>query len=116
MPQMITYGGELIRINPSNNHIEYSSTQGRSWMLRYSGSSNGNFIDLLPYGNELLAVTSKGIYYSSTAGRSWMLRYSGSSCGNFQMLQDGGRELLGISDKGLYYSTTAGRSWMFRHK
>ena len=34
MSLMITYGGELIRYNPSNSHIEYSNNQGRSWYKR----------------------------------------------------------------------------------
>lgn len=48
MPQLITYGNELIRINPANNRIEYSSNRGISWMSRYSGSSCGTFRDLIP--------------------------------------------------------------------
>ena len=34
MPQLITYGNELIRINPANNRIEYSTNEGISWMRR----------------------------------------------------------------------------------
>lgn len=116
MPQMIQYGNELIRINPAKNQIEYSTSQGRSWSSRYSGSSCGTFIDLLPFGKEILAATSKGVYYTTSEGRSWCSRYTGSSCGSFQMLQDGGKELLAITDKGLYYSTSQGRSWCFRHR
>ncbi|MCQ2218675.1 MAG: hypothetical protein MJZ33_09385 [Paludibacteraceae bacterium] len=116
MPQMITCGSEMIRINTAKNTIEYSTSQGRSWSTRYTGSSAGTFKDLLLYGNELLAVTSKGVYYSTSQGRSWSSRYIGSSCGEFQTLQDGGRELLAITEKGLYYSTSQGRSWSFRHR
>ena len=114
MPKMITLGSELIRINPAKNAIEYSSNNGRSWILRYSGSSSGTFMDLLPYGNEILAVTDKGIYYSTNGGRSWVLRYSGSSCGEFQTLVDGGKEVLAETSRGLYYSTNSGRSWIKR--
>lgn len=56
MPQLINYGNEMLRISPKG--IEYSTTNGRSWNKRYSGSVYGDFIDLLPYGNELLAVTT----------------------------------------------------------
>ncbi len=56
MPQLINYGNEMLRISPKG--IEYSTTNGRSWNTRYSGSTYGAFIDLLPYGNELLAVTT----------------------------------------------------------
>ena len=114
MPQMIMLGSEMIRIHPAKNTIEYSTSQGRSWSTRYSSSSCGEFIDLLPYGNELLAVTSKGIYYSTSQGRSWSSRYTSSSCGEFECLMDGGRELLAQTSKGLYYSTSSGRSWSKR--
>ena len=49
MPQLVTLGSELIRINPSNGHIEYSTSGGRTWMTRYSGSGYGRFLDLLPF-------------------------------------------------------------------
>jgi hypothetical protein len=75
MSQMINTGGELIRINPNNNHkIEYSTTSGRSWHTRYSGSSSGDFHDLTDNGKEILANTSKGLFYSTTNGRSWHKR------------------------------------------
>ena len=113
-PQMIMLGSEMIRIHPAKKTIEYSTSQGRSWSTRYSSTSCGEFIDLLPYGNELLAVTSKGIYYSTSQGRSWSSRYTSSSCGEFQCLMDGGRELLAQTSNGLYYSTSSGRSWSKR--
>lgn len=114
MPKMISFGSEMIRINPAKNSIEYSTSNGRSWILRYSGSSCGTFKDLLPYSNEILAITSKGIYYSTSSGRSWILRYSGTSCGEFETLVDGGKELLAETSKGLYYSISSGRSWIKR--
>lgn len=60
MPQLINYGKEMLRISPKG--IEYSINAGRSWMPRYSSSSCGAFIDFLPYGKELIAITSKGVY------------------------------------------------------
>lgn len=72
---MITKGEELIRINPKkNNQIEYSTTHGRSWHSRYSGTSCGDFHDLTDNGKEILANTSKGLFYSTTNGRSWHKR------------------------------------------
>ena len=71
-------------------------------------------MDLLLYGNELLAVTSKGVYFSTNEGRSWLSRYTGSSCGTFLNLTDSGRELLANTSKGLYFSTNSGRSWLRR--
>lgn len=75
MGQMINRGKEMIRISPKQaNKIEYSTNDGRSWMTRYSGSSCGNFSDLVDNGKEILGTTSKGLYYSTNDGRSWMKR------------------------------------------
>ena len=112
---MINTGKELIRINPVKNTIEYSTTQGRSWVTRYTSPSCGTFRDLLPYGAEIIAATDKGIYYSYNDGRGWVSRYIGSSCGDFLSLMDGGRELLAQTSRGLYYSTNSGRSWVRRN-
>lgn len=74
MPQMINLGNEIVRINPQNNSIEYSTNQGRSWSSRYTSSSCGNFQNLMDGGKELLANTDKGLYYSTNSGRSWSKR------------------------------------------
>ena len=66
MPLLVPYGNELIRINPANNKIEYSTNRGASWNYRYSGSYCGTFRDLIPYGGNLLALTDKGVYYYTT--------------------------------------------------
>lgn len=114
MPKMISYGGEMIRINTEKSRIEYSTNGGRTWSPRYTGSSAGEFIDLLPYGDEILTITSKGIYYSTNEGRTWSSRYTGSSAGEFYSLQDNGKEILATTSKGLYYSTNSGRTWSKR--
>lgn len=114
MPQIIINGREMLRINPANNKIEYSTNDGRSWYNRFASSSCGFFNDLLPYGKELLAATSKGVYYSTNEGRSWYSRYTSSSCGEFMSLAYDGMELLATTSKGLYYSKNEGRSWYKR--
>lgn len=111
MAQMINYANELIRINTAKNRIEYSTSNGSTWNTRYSGSSAGTFVDLLVYGQEILACTSKGIYYSTSKGSTWDARYSGSSAGSFYSLQDNGKEVLASTSKGLYYSTSKGSTW-----
>lgn len=116
MAQMIQVGKEMIRINPAKNSIEYSTNDGRSWHSRCTVTSTyGTFMDLLLYGTELLAVTSKGVYYSSNEGRTWSSRCTSSMYGEFQTLMDGGNELLAQTSKGLYYSTNEGRTWSKRH-
>lgn len=121
MPQIIKVGGglfskgELIRINPSNNTIEVSTNEGRSWSPRCTNASYGTFRDLLPVGREILAVTSRGLYVSTNSGRSFSPRCTNtSSYGDFINLQDEGSTLLANTTKGLYYSTNGGRSWVRR--
>lgn len=75
MSQMIKRGNEILRICPSNKQkIEYSTNDGRSWNLRCSGGSQGDFVDLTDNGKEVLAMTSKGLYYSTNDCRSWNKR------------------------------------------
>jgi len=114
MPQLINLGAEMLRINTARNTIEFSQNAGRSWTVRYNGNSYGTFRDLLPYGNELLACTSKGLYVSTNQGRSFVVRCNNSSYGDFLNLQDAGTELLANTSKGLYYSRNAGRGWVKR--
>ena len=115
MPQIVNLGRELVRINPAKNGIEYSQNRGRSWVMRCSNSSYGTFRDLLVYGRELLACTSKGLYVSTNEGRSFSPRCTNtSSYGDFLNLQDAGTELLANTSKGLYYSRNEGRSWVKR--
>ena len=115
MPRLIQLGNEIIRIYPEKpTQIQYSTSGGRMWSSRYTGTSYGDFIDLIVYKNELIAATTKGIYYSTTGGRMWSARYTGTSYGIFQSLMDNGNELLAQTDKGLYYSTSSGRIWSKR--
>ena len=75
MPQLITYGNELIRINPANNRIEYSTNRGISWISRNTTSAAKTFIAIQDSGRELLAQTSDGhLYYSTNEGISWIRR------------------------------------------
>ena len=113
--RMVQTSNEIVRINPQKaNQIDYSTNGGRTWITRYSGTSSGEFIDMVIYTNELIAITSKGGYYSTSSGRTWINRYSGTSCGKFLSLMNNGKELLAQTDKGLYYSTNSGRTWMRR--
>lgn len=111
MPRTITYGNELIRINSQKNTIEVSTNSGRTWNTRFSGTNAGKFIDLLAYGKEILACTSKGIFSSVNEGRTWNVRYNGTSCGDFKELNIEGKDILATTSKGLYCSTNAGRTW-----
>lgn len=115
MPQLIYIGNEHLRINSAKNTIEHSQNGGRSWVTRCSNTSYGTFIDLLPFGREILACTSKGLYASQNEGRSFSPRRTNtSSYGDLLSLQENGSELLANTTKGLYYSRNEGRSWVRR--
>ena len=79
MPIMINRGKEMLRISPKDSKkIEYSTNQGRTWIVRYSGSSNtGAFSDLMDASKEILGTTDKGLYYSTNDGRTWICRKRG---------------------------------------
>ena len=111
MAQMILHGRELIRINTQKNYIEYSTNDGRSWHTRYTGTPAGDFIDLIDYGPEIIACTSKGIFASTNGGGNWHSRYSGNLAGSFIQLVVDGRDILATTTKGLYYSNNGGLSW-----
>ncbi len=116
MPTMVSSGRELICISQKDaHHLDYSTNDGRTWTPRYANSSYGTFLDLLYYGQELLAITSKGLYYSTNDGRTWTPRFTGTTYGDFLTLVNGGKELLAQTSKGLYYSTNDGRTWIKRH-
>ena len=114
MPQIVNLGRELVRINTQKNCVEYSQNGGRSWVIRCCNGSYGEFRDLLVYGSELLACTSKELYVSTNEGRSFAPRCTNSSYGDFLNLQEAGTELLANTSKGLYYSRNEGRSWVRR--
>lgn len=115
MAQMIQRGKKLIQINQKKNSIEYSTNGGRSWSTRYFSNSAGEFLDLLDFGDEILACTSKGVYVSDNDGRSWKSRYFSNQCGEFYELTINGKEILATTSRGLYYSINGGRSWIRKH-
>ena len=118
MPSMIEIDDMLICINSDKGRLEYSRTDGRTWMpLCNESSSIGEFYDLLydDENDEILAVTSRGIFYSRSKGRTWNPRFKSSRI-EFQSLKFNGDELLAQTSDGLYYSRNAGRTWNPRHR
>ena len=113
MGLMVSFGNELIRYNPANKRIEYSTNRGSSWYTRNSGSSIGNVKSIIVYGDELILCSDKGVMYSNNKGSSWYTRNSSNK--NFIDLQDAGKEILASTDDGhLYYSNNKGSSWYRR--
>jgi hypothetical protein len=76
MPTMINREKEMIRISPKDSKkLEFSTNQGRTWIIRYPGSSNtGVFSDLMDGGKELMGTTDKGLFFSMNEGRTWIIR------------------------------------------
>lgn len=104
--------GELLRINTANNTIESSANGGRTWIPRCTKTSYGTFLDLLLFGREILAVTSKGIYFSTNSAQSFFPRCINHSFGDFINLQEDGNTLLANTTRGLFYSVNGGKSWL----
>ena len=119
MPRMIEYDDTLIRINDKGT-LDYSKNGGRSWNVLYAhASSYGEFIDLLENDDddEILAITSKGLYFSRSGGRTWNTRNTTTSKQiEFYSLKWNGDELLADTEDGLYYSRNAGHTWSLRHR
>ena len=113
MPQIISLGSELLRINPQKNSIEVSKDGGRNWSIRRASSSSyGTFMDLLLFGQLVFAVTSKGVYFSKDKGLNWSLKRANSpSYGDFKSIMQDGCNLLAQTSKGLYYSKDGGLNW-----
>ena len=68
------------------------------------------FRDLIAFGREILAATSRGICVSTNYTHSFSVRCSNTgSYGNSLSLQVDGSILLANPSKGLYYSGNGGR-------
>lgn len=111
MPQIVTFGKEMLRINPQKNTIEYSTSGGRIWQTRFCMNSVGTFKDLLVMGTDIFAITTKGLYWSHNSGATWLTRYNNSGVGEFISLATDGVDLIATTTKGLYTSRTQGLSW-----
>lgn len=113
MSQLIEYGRDMIRINPSNNTIEYSR-DGRNWTRRHSSQYYGTFYDLCLVGSDLYAATAKGVIYSHDGGQNWTGKCTSSAYGTFRTLMLRGMELWAQTSKGTYVSKDGGRNWTKR--
>jgi|GEM_PF-5269872 len=79
MPLIITAGKPLgcllVRINKTENIVEVSLTNGKTWSSRFTSQNCGIFIDLLYYKGNVFACTSKGLYISTNDGKTFSPRY-----------------------------------------
>ena len=115
MPSIVSLAGKLIRINFESNRIELSKDRGRTWISRFSGTFCGKFVELVAFGDEIFALTDKGIFSSSNEGLAWRQRCASSIAKSLTSLQDGGGELIGMTRDGhIYASKDKGASWVRR--
>lgn len=113
MGLMVNLGAELVRYNPANGKIEFSTNQGRTWLMRNSASSLGGVKSLIFTCGEMLLCSDEGLFFSSNAGRTWLRRTTAFK--DFIDLQDCGREILASTADGhLFFSTNQGRTWLRR--
>ena len=110
MPQIVTIGNTLMRVNTQKNMLEVSVTGGRTWNPRFRSTSHGTLRDLLYYKGSVDMCCDRGVFVSSTEGKTFNPRYTGSGCGQFLNLQDNGREIIATTSNGLYRSENEGSS------
>ena len=114
MPQIITIGSTLMRVNAQKNMLEVSVTGGRTWNPRFRSTSHGTLRDLLYYKGSVYMCCDRGVFVSSTEGKTFNPRYTGSGCGQFLNLQDNGREIIATTSNGFYRSENEGKTWLKR--
>lgn len=113
MPQLITAGNKMFRINPVENRLEMSTTNGILWVSRSGpGKRYGRLKDLLWFHDQLFILTENRLLRSRNDGADWGPCGSGRIVESLVALQDGGRYLYGLSVDGhLYYSYNEGADW-----
>ncbi len=116
MPQLITVETKLIRINPVENRLEISFTNGSTWMYRSRPAKiMGRFKDLLWFHNKLFALTDTGLWRSVNEGAVWGRCGSGKIVDSLVAIQDGGQYLYGLSSEGrLWRSYNEGADWSLK--
>lgn len=113
MPQLVSDGTMLYRINLAKNRIELARSGGTQWVYRSTFGRKGNLRDLLWFHNRLFALTDTGIWSSSNQGADWGKYGSSGTARKLVALQDGGRYMLGLHEDGrLYRSSNEGVDWV----
>ena len=59
MGLMVSFGNELIRFNPANNHIEYSTSKGSCWIGAFSPAAVSEAFDI-PTNEHPVAILPLG--------------------------------------------------------
>lgn len=116
MPQLISVGNKMYRINPIKNCLEMSTTNGILWVSRGGpGKQYGRLKDLLWFHDQLFLLTENRIMRSRNDGADWGYCGSGKIIENLVAIQDGGQYLFGLSaDCHLWYSYNEGAYWARR--
>lgn len=110
MTHLVSVGKAFLRINPWKSMIEYSSSDGLVWQMRFCLSSVGTLRDSLVMDYTIIVATSQGLYLSRNDGMIWSTLHNNSSMGEFLRLVTDGTEMLASTAKGLYASRNQGLS------
>ena len=113
MPQLITIGNKLFRVNRIKNCLEYSANGGAIWVgLSGMPKRFGQLKDILYFHDQIFAATDYGILASRNQGADWGGRGTSSIAKSIVALEDGGNCLIGLSDDGhVYASLNEGADW-----
>ena len=116
MPQLISVGNKLYRVNSIENRVEISYTGGILWVGRCRmGRKFGKLKDLLFFHDRIFALTETGIWFSANEAADWGRKGSGKLVSSFVALQDGGNDLWALSEDGhMYRSYNEGADWVRR--
>ena len=116
MPQLITIGNKLFRVNRIKNCLEYSANGGAIWVgLSSMPKRFGQLKDILYFHDQIFAATDYGILASRNQGADWGGRGTSTIAKSIVALQDGGNCLLGLTNDGhLYASLNEGADWSRR--
>ena len=116
MPQLISAGNKLFRVNPRENRVEISYNGGILWVGRSRmGKMFGKLKDLLFFHGRIFALTETGIWFSENEAATWGRKGSGKLVQSFIALLDGGNDLLALSEDGcMYRSYNEGACWARR--
>ena len=116
MPQLISVNKKLFRLNLADNCLEYSVTNGATWVsLSRLGNGFGRVKDLLWFHNKLFLLTENGLWRSGSEGANWVRCGGGKIVESLVAIVDGGKFLYGLSSDGkMWFSNNEGACWGLR--
>ncbi|MEI6091659.1 MAG: T9SS type A sorting domain-containing protein [bacterium] len=100
------YNNNIIIINGG---LSISSDKGVSWVTKSVPGANIN--NLTFSGDNIYAITNKGVYLSNDNFETWILRNNGLTNYVFTLICDG-QNIYALTSYGFFISKNEGRSWV----